>query len=136
MKLFHKTIFAFAAACLLSFALFSCVSKEEKVVNDLQNLYEDVKENSESYTDEDWNNVMERYDAIKNDFELCNFTSEQTKEIGRVQTKLDLIVYKKALGDAVSKSTDAFGQAVNFLEGATQGLQEALQEELTDIDDE
>ncbi len=39
MKLFHKTIFAFAAACLLSFALFSCASKEEKTEQSTRKIH-------------------------------------------------------------------------------------------------
>ena len=74
-------------------SLASCKSREEKTIDRLENLSERVEENGDKFDVEEWNGIMKELEDISDDIDDCNFTSNQRKEVGRLQTRF----YKSVL---------------------------------------
>lgn len=87
---------AIVAAILFSItALTSCQSKEEKVIAQLESLCKTVEKDTFSAKDAD--SVQEKYDAINEAAQKCEFTSEQLKEVARLKARFTKAMAKKAI---------------------------------------
>lgn len=121
-----KTITIF---CIFIFAMFlfsSCQTKEERVINKFESLAERVDKNSETFSDQDWENVLTEYAALHDEAMDCEFTDEQLREIGRVDGLLTGVITRegsKKLGRDLGRYVKEGEQIMKgFLEGFNEGL--------------
>lgn len=88
---------------LLTFSLLtSCQSKEEKVISQLESLCKTVEK--ESFDIKDIDSLQAKFDAVRETAKECDFTSDQLKEVAKLEARFTKAVAKKALqrvGDAV-----------------------------------
>ncbi len=103
-------------AMLMAVCMCAC-SAEDKAIDQLKDLADDIKENAEAYTAEDWEAVCEHYEDIVDEIENLELTLEQKKEIARIKSEInDLIsdnsidifkkTFKQGLGDILDVSKD------------------------------
>ena len=87
MRKLHTTIFAMM---LLAGTLTSCSYTAEDYVNDMRELSEEVIENADTYTAEDWQKVGEEFVEInkKGAGVLEDLTREQMKELKKFSKKI------------------------------------------------
>ena len=60
-----KSISFLFAALLTLFVLSSCQSKEERIINKLENLATRVQKDGEKLTDKEWGQILEEYDKLQ-----------------------------------------------------------------------
>ena len=76
---------------LTAFFLVSCDSKETPV-NELDDLIEEISENSKEYSDEEWEEATLQYQQIESDLEKhhSEYTDAELKEIGKKKVSVSL----------------------------------------------
>lgn len=111
--------------CLWVFVVFSSLmvvfaSAEDRCIRSLQGLYEEIEQNYESYTEEDWDKVKAKYEKINKKMEDCEFTDEQLREIGKLKGKCSAYM-SKDLFNKVGKGLIEIG-------GVVEGFMEELRQ--------
>ena len=111
------------------FALFlfsSCQTKEERVINKFKDLAERVDKNSDTFSDQDWEEVLAEYEALNDEAMDCEFTNEQLREFGRVDGLLTGVITRegsKKLGRDFGRYLNEGKQVMKgFLEGFSEGI--------------
>ena len=121
-----KTITIF---CIFIFALFlfsSCQTKEERVINKFKDLAERVDKNSDTFSDQDWEEVLDEYEALNDEAMDCEFTNEQLREFGRVDGLLTGVITRegsKKLGRDLGRYLNEGKEVMKgFIEGFSEGI--------------
>ena len=111
------------------FAMFlfsSCETKEERVINKFKDLAERVDKNSDTFSDQDWEEVLDEYEALNDEAMDCEFTNEQLREFGRVDGLLTGVITRegsKKLGRDLGRYINEGKQVMKgFLEGFSEGI--------------
>ena len=88
---------------LVTFSLLtSCQSKEEKVISQLESLCKTVEK--DNFDIKDIDSLQAKFDAVRETAKQCNFTSDQLKEVAKLEARFTKAIAKKALqrvGDTV-----------------------------------
>jgi len=118
MKHYLRTLLIALMAVTL---LASCKSKEERALDRLQNMSEEIQKNGDNLTSEDWEKLYDEYSALhdkiaKDDY---NFTDEQMRELGKVERELSNAFVKQSISDFGKATKEIFKKGKEFLEGFT-----------------
>lgn len=111
--------------CLTCLALtFTSCNNKNTPIHDLQELSEDLKQNSKNYTDDDWAAISQSLDNINNEIDehRTEYTDEEMKEIGRLKGICGAYLTKYAMKNASRQLKDLIQQ----FGGAVQGVKDAL----------
>lgn len=123
-----KVKFIITALVTSALCLTSCKSREEKVINKLDNLSERIERNGSKFDAEDWEEAIEDFADIHEEMQDCEFTKEQLRELGKKEGKVSAIIAKegsKALGREFKNFLGNFGAfAKGFKEGAEENVSE------------
>ena len=123
-----KVKFIITALVTSALCLTSCKSREEKVINKLDNLSERIERNGSKFDAEDWEEAIEDFADIHEEMQDCEFTKEQLRELGKREGKVSAIIAKegsKALGREFKNFLGNFGAfAKGFKEGAEENVSE------------
>lgn len=123
-----KVKFIITALVTSALCLTSCKSREEKVINKLDNLSERIERNGSKFDAEDWEEAIEDFADIHEEMQDCEFTKEQLRELGKKEGKVSAIIAKegsKALGREFKNFLGNFGAfAKGFKEGAEENVNE------------
>lgn len=115
----HVNIFLIAIIC--SLLAISC-NNAKTSIDELSLLIEDIEENSDNYTDEDWEYVIEEYSLIEQEMENYEYTDEELREIGRLKGIFAMKIAKQVLKDYTEDIKDIQLQ----FEGGLDGIKEEL----------
>ena len=105
--------------------MIGCKSKHTPI-NKLENLTEEIQENAQNYTEEDWKATAEELELIENEIKQykSEYTDEELKEIGRLKGKC-LAQFTKYSSKAFTNGVkDVMKEAEGLLEGFTQGFED------------
>ena len=100
-----KTLIRIASVLglLVTFSLLtSCQSTEEKVISQLESLCKTVEK--DNFDIKDIDSLQAKFDAVRETAGQCNFTSDQLKEVAKLEARFTKAIAKKALqrvGDTV-----------------------------------
>lgn len=91
-------VFALVVA-LFAIVLSSCTSTPSEIA-DLRSLTENIEQNVDSYTVDDWYAAWESYRLIENELELheSEYSYEQKKEIQQYKSKCYKLFVNSAIG--------------------------------------
>lgn len=123
-----KNLFIAILLCVLTLSITACQSKEDKVLSDLESVYNRLND-SENFTDADWTELLTEYEVIHEEAQTCEFSYEQKKELGRIEGKiLSKITERKTqeLGSEIGNLINSGGAIIG---GFLEGLQEELEKE-------
>ena len=71
---------------LLSFLLlFSCTSKKQEALNQLENLTEDVEKNGGSWSEEQWKQKYDVFVQIRSEIYKYDYNKKERAEIGSLE---------------------------------------------------
>lgn len=115
----HVNIFLIAIIC--SLLAISC-NNAKTSIDELSLLIEDIEENSDNYTDEDWEYVIEEFSLIEQEMENYEYTDEELREIGRLKGIFAMKIAKQVLKDYTEDIKDMQLQ----FEGGLDGIKEEL----------
>ena len=113
-----KTLLLLTVIMLGLFCLTSCQSKEERTISKLQQLSEQIEEDGANYDVEDWNGIMKKMESISEDIEDCDLTSQQMREVGRLQAKF----YKAIMKNGSSLFSGALSSFGSYAKGFKEGI--------------
>ena len=114
--------------CVLTLSITACQSKEDKVLSDLESIYNRLN-NSENFTDEDWTELMTEYEVIHEEAQACDFSYEQKKELGRIEGKILSKITERKTQELGSEIGDIINSGGAIIGGFIEGLQEELEKE-------
>lgn len=121
-----------------AFVLSACQSKEEKVIDMYQSLIERIETQGADWDTEDWQEAINEMEEIEKYSENCNFSSQQRREVLKLQGKLAGVVLKQA-PKVLNSEIEAYMEALNsFMEGFDEssiGIFDVLDMDV-DIDNE
>ena len=103
-------IFKLFLFLLISPLVFTSCETSQTPVDELSSLLEKIDNNSENYSEEDWNNITYEY------------TDEELKEIGRIKGQILAKMTKSAVKDLKKQMEDLSKQ----LEGGLEGFMEEI----------
>ena len=115
----HVNIFLIAIIC--SLLAISC-NNAKTSIDELSLLIEDIEENSDNYTDEDWEYVIEEYSLIEQEMENYEYTDEELRDIWRLKGIFPIKIAKQVLKDYTEDIKDMQLQ----FEGGLDGIKEEL----------
>ena len=112
--------------CLLMVYMSSCQTQEEKVISKMRALTERVESKSETYDDEEFDNVINEYKALLQQAKECNFTTEQKKEVTKIKAKLAIAIDKQVTKKIGKDIYEAIDEGMEAIEGTYDGIKESF----------
>ncbi len=118
MKHYLRTLLIAIMAIML---LGSCKSKEERALDRLHTMSEQIQKNGDNMTSEDWDKLYDEYSALHDKIanEKYDFTDEQMRELGKVERELNNAFVKQSISDFGKATKEIFKKGKEFLEGFT-----------------
>lgn len=105
--------------CVFIFA--SCENKQTPIKK-LEKLDRTLVQQSESFTEQDWENALMEYEQIEQELSMYNYTEEELRQIGKMKGRLLAKISKEYL----SKTMDEVDSYLKMFEGALEGFMEEL----------
>ena len=123
-----KKAFKVLTACLLVAFMSSCQTQtqEQKVISKMQALAERVENNKETYSDAEWDKVINEFNALQQQAKECEFSKEQLKDLAKVEAELTAAIAKQGAKRVGSDIKDAIGEGKEMLDGVIDGIKEGL----------
>ena len=114
--------------CLIVAFMSSCQTqtKEEKVISKMKALAERVESNTETYNDAEWDKVTNEFEALQKEAKECDFTTEQLKDLAKVEAELTAAIAKQGAKRIGSDIKDAIEEGKEMLDGVIDGIKEGL----------
>ena len=114
--------------CLIVTFMSSCQTqtKEEKVISKMKALAERVESNNETYSDAEWDNVTNEFDALQKEAKECDFSADQLKDLAKVEAELTTAIAKQGAKRVGSDIKDAIEEGKEMLDGVIDGIKEGL----------
>lgn len=116
-----KRLLTICLTFMILFGITSCDSSQS-AIRDLEILLNEIEENHQSYTEEDWENMSLSYSTIEEELAKYEYTDEELKEIGRLKGKCIGYLTKQSLKDLEKQIEDLTKE----LEGGIEGFLEVL----------
>ena len=111
--------------CLLIFC--SCENKQAPIKK-LEKLDRTLVQQSESFTEEDWEKALAEYEQIEQELSMYNYTDEELRQIGKMKGRLLAKLSKEYL----NKTMDEVDSYLKMFEGALDGFMEEFDLSLED----
>ena len=114
--------------CLLVAFMSSCQTQtqEQKVISKMQALAERVENNKETYSDAEWDKVINEFNALQQQAKECEFSKEQLKDLAKVEAELTAAIAKQGAKRVGSDIKDAIDNGKEMLNGVIDGIKEGL----------
>lgn len=116
-----KKLLLICLTFIMLFGITSCDSSQS-AIKDLEVLLNEIEENHQSYTEEDWEAMSLSYSAIEEELAKYEYTDEELKEIGRLKGKCMGYLTKQSLKNLEKQIKDLTKE----LEGGIEGFLEVL----------
>lgn len=116
-----KNLLLICLTFIMLIGITSCDSSQS-AIKDLGVLLNEIEENYQSYTDEDWETISIAYSAIEEELAKYEYTDEELKEISRLRGKYVGYLTKHSLEDLEKQINEIPKQ----IEGAIEGFMEVL----------
>lgn len=111
--------FVYLLVCVFIFA--SCENKQSPIKK-LEKLDRTLVQQSESFTEQDWENALMEYEQIEQELSMYNYTDEELRQIGKMKGRLLAKISKEYL----NKTMDEVDSYLKMFEGALEGFMEEL----------
>ena len=132
MKIIRLLACSMLMACTA--VLFTgCRPHEERVMDRLDRLSEEIQKNGEKWGVNEWADALEELEDIHFDMEDCEFTPEQLRALGRVEGRLTVIIMTegaKKLGDELIPFMEGAGAFMKGYKEGTESMEDYSLEEL------
>ena len=126
--MFIKKAIKILTVCLLVAFMSSCQTQtqEQKVISKMQALAERVENNKETYSDAEWDKVINEFDALQQQAKECEFSKEQLKDLAKVEAELTAAIAKQGAKRVGSDIKDAIDECKEMLNGVIDCIKEGL----------
>ena len=120
-----------AIICMLVIAGCNQRRKSQNAMANLKEFVMKVEDNAPEYTDEDWNRCDAEYDALVQEIDKYRYTSENSREIGRLKGKYSGIKSKYKGKELIENVENKYEE----LKGKVLGFKEGISGEKENIDE-
>ena len=123
-----KKAFKVLTVCLLVAFMSSCQTQtqEQKVISKMQALAERVESNKDTYSDAEWDKVINEFNALQQQAKECEFSKEQLKDLAKVEAELTAAIAKQGAKRVGSDIKDAIDEGKEMLNGVIDGIKEGI----------
>ena len=123
-----KKAFKVLTVCLLVAFMSSCQTQtqEQKVISKMQALAERVENSKETYSDAEWDKVINEFNALQQQAKECEFSKEQLKDLAKVEAELTAAIAKQGAKRVGSDIKDAIDEGKEMLNGVIDGIKEGI----------
>ena len=123
-----KKAFKVLTVCLLLAFMSSCQTQtqEQKVISKMQALAERVENNKDTYSDAEWDKVINEFNALQQQAKECEFSKEQLKDLAKVEAELTAAIAKQGAKRVGSDIKDAIDEGKEMLNGVIDGIKEGI----------
>ena len=123
-----KKAFKVLTMCLLVAFMSSCQTQtqEQKVISKMQALAERVENNKDTYSDAEWDKVINEFNALQQQAKECEFSKEQLKDLAKVEAELTAAIAKQGAKRVGSDIKDAIDEGKEVLNGVIDGIKEGI----------
>lgn len=123
-----KKAFKVLTVCLLLAFMSSCQTQtqEQKVISKMQALAERVESNKDTYSDAEWDKVINEFNALQQQAKECEFSKEQLKDLAKVEAELTAAIAKQGAKRVGSDIKDAIDEGKEMLNGVIDGIKEGI----------
>lgn len=104
----------------------SCQTKEERVINRMNELADRIENQTGSFTDEEWESINSDFEMLKAQAQECNFTSEQRTAYTKAETEVTTAIIKQRATEVGNGIKDAIDQGKDMFNGIIDGIKEGL----------
>lgn len=111
--------YIYLLVCVFIFA--SCENKQTPIKK-LEKLDRTLVQQSESFTEQDWENALMEYEQIEQELSMYNYTDDELRQIGKMKGRLLAKISKEYL----NKTMDEVDSYLKMFEGALEGFMEEL----------
>jgi len=119
-------VISIISVIFLAFTLASCQSKEESVISKFENLSKRVETEGQNLTVDDWELILQEYEALHDEAAECDFTKEQLEELGRVDGRLTAILVREGLKKAGSEISNFMDSGKIYMKGFLDGVEQEM----------
>ena len=103
----------FVALMALSAMIFTSCNKQQEALDEFRDFTEYLKENSDDFSKQDWEESKQQYEAIVTQLEEYDYSDEELKEIGRLKATC----YKAISKGTVNQLEKTINSITNQVEG-------------------
>ena len=107
---------------LLCVLVFTSCENKQTPIKKLEKLDRTLVQQSESFTEQDWENALMAYEQIEQELSMYNYTDEELRQIGKMKGRLLAKISKEYL----NKTMDEVDSYLKMFEGALEGFMEEL----------
>ena len=104
----------------------SCQTKEERVINRMNALADRIENQTESFTDEEWEAINSDFEMLKAQAQECNFTSEQRTAYVKAETEVTTAILNQRASEFGNGIKNAIDQGKDMFNGIIDGIKEGL----------
>lgn len=109
--------------------LFVCSCNQEKsTLTDYKRLTRELKVNSSDYTEEDWEEIIEKYESLEEAADRCHFSPKEKRELNRLRGQCAAYLFKAMANQTKYQMEDFLEQ----LSDMAEGFQDVLGDESID----
>lgn len=123
MKLVVNFVYLFTII-ICTIVMTSCSSKEESVINRMQDLADKV-ENIKDPSTIDWNQVQNEYLEIQQDVQECQFTKKEQREYYYQEGRFQAVMLKQSVNSLPGLFDEIINMGSGYLNGVRNGLKES-----------
>ena len=115
-------ILKFSIYLLVCVFIFASCENKQNPIKKLEKLDRTLVQQSESFTEQDWENALMEYEQIDQELSMYNYTDEELRQIGKMKGRLLAKISKEYL----NKTMDEVDSYLKMFEGALEGFMEEL----------
>lgn len=112
----------FCIYLLVCVFIFTSCENKQAPIKKLEKLDRTLVQQSESFTEQDWENVLMEYEQIEQELSMYNYTDDELRQIGKMKGRLLAKISKEYL----NKTMDEVDSYLKMFEGALEGFMEEL----------
>ena len=121
-----KKVFKVLTLCLLVAFMSSCQTQEEKVISKMNALADRIENQTESFTEEEWESINADFEALKTQAEQCQFSSEQKSAYAKAEAEVTTAIVKQRAKEVDNGLQKAINEGKDMLNGIIEGVKEGL----------
>lgn len=115
-------ILKFSIYLLVCVFIFASCENKQAPIKKLEKLDRTLVQQSESFTEQDWENALMEYEQIEQELSRYNYTDEELRQIGKMKGRLLAKISKEYL----NKTMNEVDSYLKMFEGALEGFMEEL----------
>lgn len=110
------------SAIAVVFLFVECADEKVSTLKELESFSEEIKFNSDNYTQEEWDIAKNQFDIICEELDNYEYTEEELKYIGEMKGECTALFVRQSASDFENQLNGLGQELKGFIEGFTDGF--------------